>query len=234
MSNVLPRDEGYNGVIVRTDRMQTVLFKDKSVSVDAGISLPKLSRMCATQGLCGLEELSGIPGSIGGAIYGNAGAYGREIADLVQSVVLFDPDSDEIFQLSGKEMCFGYRTSALKSKDLVFLSATLKLETSDVNTVSSAVQTFAEKRRESQPVYLPSLGSAFKRPANDILPWKLIDEAGLRGFRIGYAQISEKHAGFIVNTGNATCSDYLSVVMHVEKCVFEKHKITLEREFEIL
>ena len=234
MSNVLPPDDRYRGVIVRTDLMSHVGFGGNIITAEAGISFPRLSSLCQDMSLSGLEELSGIPGSLGGAIFGNAGAYGKEISDLVIGVRAYDIDSKTIVVLPGERIGFSYRTSALKSSRFVIISAKLGLSFGDKDKIQSKIREISTKRRTSQPVNMPSLGSTFKRPSENVYPWRLIDECGLRGFAIGGAAVSEKHSGFIVNQENATSADYLAVANHVKKVVQDKTKINLEYEFEIL
>lgn len=234
MSNVLPPDDRYRGVIVRTDLMRRVDFQDNIIVAKAGISLPRLSSLCQDMSLSGLEELSGIPGSLGGAIFGNAGAYGREISDLVIDVSAYDIDCKTVVEIPSEKLGFGYRTSAFKASQLVILSARLGLTFGDKDKIQTKIREISTKRRNSQPMGKPSLGSTFKRPSENIYPWRLIDECGLRGFSIGGAAISEKHAGFIVNQGNATSADYLAVASYVKNTVQEKTGVNLEYEFEIL
>ena len=234
MSNVLPSDDRYRGVIVRTDLMSHVDFQGNIITVEAGISLPRLSSLCQDMSLSGLEELSGIPGSLGGAIFGNAGAYGREISDLVIDVSAYNIDSKTVVEIPSEMLGFGYRTSAFKASRLVILSAKLGLTFGDKDKIQTKIREISTKRRNSQPMGKPSLGSTFKRPSENIYPWRLIDECGLRGFSIGGAAISEKHAGFIVNQGNATSADYFAVASYVKNTVQEKTGVNLEYEFEIL
>ena len=234
MSNILPPDDRYRGVIVRTDLMNRLNVYDNVVTADAGISLPRLSSLCRDMSLSGLEELSGIPGSLGGAIFGNAGAYGREISELVINVSAYDLNSETVVEIPSERLGFGYRTSAVKTSRLVILSARLGLTFDDKDKIQTKIRKISTKRRNSQPMGMPSLGSIFKRPSENIYPWRLIDECGLRGFSIGGAAISEKHAGFIVNLGNATSADYLAVASYVKNTVQEKTGVDLEYEFEIL
>ena len=234
MSNVLPPDDRYRGVIVRTDLMNRVDFQGNIITAEAGISLHRLSSLCQDMSLSGIEELSGIPGSLGGAIFGNAGAYGREISDLVIDVSAYDIVSKTVFEIPSEKLGFGYRTSAFKASRLVILSARLGLTFDNKDKIQTKIREISSKRRNSQPMGMPSLGSTFKRPSENVYPWRLIDECGLRGFSIGCAAISEKHAGFIVNLGNATSADYFAVASYVKNIVQEKTGVNLEYEFEIL
>lgn len=234
MTNVLPGDNFYDGVVIKTDRLNGFFINNDKINVSSGVSLPRLSRIAAEASLMGLEKLSGIPGSVGGAISGNAGAYGREISELVISVRVLDMDTGSVHIFKSEDMSFAYRSSLVDGKDYVILSAELGLTPSDRCWIYSAMRRYSHMRRESQPVDKPSLGSVFKRPSPCVYPWKLIDGVGLRGFRIGDAQVSEKHAGFIINLGNAKSSDFLSVVEQVEQSVFSTYGIRLSREFKIL
>jgi UDP-N-acetylmuramate dehydrogenase len=234
MSNVLPPDEGYRGVIIRTDRFDKVKCDGNRVIADMGISLPCLCGICRDMELSGIEELSGIPGSLGGAIYGNAGAYGREISDLINSVLVYDLESCRCYEISVREIDFGYRNSSFKTRPIVILSAELSLRYGDKNEIYARMRKIAEARRSSQPSGKPSLGSSFKRPEVNIYPWQLIDGCGLRGYRVGDAAVSQKHAGFIVNEESATTQDYLAVADRIQTSVKEKYGITLEREFELM
>lgn len=234
MSNVLPAKEHYSDVIIRTDRMDEFRLEGNNLIASAGISLPRLSKILAGASLSGFEALSGIPGSLGGAIRGNAGAYGREISELLTLIRVYDPNKMETYDIRPSELDFGYRKSSVGYRGLIVLSAHIRGVHSDFDKICSSMRSIASKRRSSQPVDKPSLGSVFKRPGEDIYPWKLISDAGLRGYRLGDAQISEKHSGFIVNLGKATARDYLSVVERAEKLVSEKYGINLEREFELM
>ena len=234
MSNVLPPDEKYTPLIIKTDLLNAISVNDQSVTLHAGVSIPRLSAMLTSAGLSGLEPLSGIPGSIGGAILGNAGAFGREISELVEYVTVFDKSEESIIRIAPNVAEFGYRNSVFKRLPIVIFQVKLKLTRSDTQSVSAEVERYKAIRREKQPVGTPSLGSTFKRPKDGIYAAKLIDECGLKGFSIGGAQISEKHAGFIVNRGGASAKDYLAIADYAQKCVKNKFGIGLEREVEIL
>ena len=234
MSNVLPPDKIFDGVIIRTDRISQISLIDSCLEADAGASLPFLAKITADTGLSGLEELSGIPGSIGGAVRGNAGAFGREISHMISSVTIYDCTSFTIEQLSYDQIDFGYRYSSLMRDDIVILSVRLTLSPSDSVSIKALIQQCRERRIATQPVGQASLGSTFKRPAKDISAAKLIDDCGLKGKGMGGAKISEKHAGFIVNCGGATAADYLRLADYAKNKVFEKFGINLEREIEVI
>ena len=229
MSNVLPPDGNYSGVIIKTDKMSDVRINGDKIIVCAGAPLPFFAYKAS-----GLEELSGIPGSLGGAIVGNAGAFGREISDLVLSVSCYDGQNDEIITLSNEECDFSYRYSAFKENGLVILSAELSLISATSEKTKSRIEEVRRARSLTQPVGEKSLGSTFKRTADGISAAMLIDKCGLKGYSIGGAQISTKHAGFIVNTGLATASDYISLMEYARRKVKEKFNITLNEEIEII
>ena len=234
MSNVLPPDEEFCGVIIRTDRLDFVNVEGESIFVGAGVSLPRIARIFANLGLSGFEELAGIPGSSAGAVIGNAGAFGREISDVCASARCFMLDEETVEKISPQDMGFDYRTSNFKNANCLVLSSEFKGKCSFASDVFARMRLCKEKRCKSQPIDKPSLGSTFKKPSQEISAGELIDKCGLKGFAIGGAMISEKHAGFIVNTGNATAGDYISVADHAQKNVLEKFSIRLKKEIEIL
>ena len=180
MSNSLPPDTNYDGLIIRTDLLSRRIIRGRFVEVGAGLSLPLLAKLTADGGLSGFEELSGIPGSLGGAIRGNAGAYGREISDLISRVTIYNCRTSSIENIRADKICFQYRSSSLIDDEIIILSARLSLVRSDKNSTNSLIQAFREKRTASQPVGQPSLGSTFKRPRKDLSAARLIDECGLK------------------------------------------------------
>lgn len=234
MSNVLPSDKKYEGVILSTDKLKSYKIEDNYVRVSSGVSLPFLSKTTAEHGLSGFEKMCGIPGSVGGSVYGNAGAFGTEISDILEEVKIYDCDADSVFHLKGSDCGFTYRSSLLKGKNIVIISAGFRLTKSDLKTVKEKMRECSLIRRSTQPVGIPSLGSAFKRTAQNISAAKLIDGCGLKGFKIGGASVSSKHAGFIVNLGNSTAEDYLRVADYVSDRVFEKYGVNLEKEIEVM
>lgn len=234
MSNVLPPDDKYKSVVIKTDLLRDIYISENTVVADVGISLPVLARNLADSGLSGTEELSGIPGSLGGAIFGNAGAFGREISDLVKNVEIYDPEKDTFETLSHQNAEFIYRGSLFTNKHFVILSATLDLCARSSDEIRSRMEHFLSARKQNQPSGEPSLGSVFKRPYEDLSAAQLIDRCGLKGYSIGGATVSEKHAGFIVNKGGATSKDYLDLANCVEDRVYEKFGIKLQKEIEIL
>ena len=234
MSNLLIARDYYNGVIIKTDLMRDYSVNKEYVKVSAGVSLPLLAVITSKAGLSGLEELSGIPGCIGASIRGNAGAFGREIGDVIRSVSAYDRRQKQIIYFTRDHIAFSYRSSSFMSEDIIVLDAELSLVSSSKESIQRRMEHFRRVRASTQPKGVPSLGSTFKRPAKDISAAKLIDDCGFRGYRIGNAKISEKHAGFIVNCGGATASDYLTLADFVSNGVAKKFGINLEKEVEIL
>ena len=234
MSNVLPPDEKYDGVIIKTDKMRSAEVFGEYVMCDAGVALPHLAAIAREAALSGLEELAGIPGSVGGAAVGNAGAFGREVSDVFVSARCYFPKDDFACVLHANDVSFDYRKSDLQKSDCLVLSCVFRLKTSNTTIVKTRMDEFRRLRNMSQPTGYPSLGSTFKRPCVGCSAGKLIDECGLKGFAIGGAIISEKHAGFIVNAGNASASDYIKLSEYAAACVKSKFGICLQREIEIM
>lgn len=234
MSNVLPPDEKYHKIVIKTDRLLGVFQDDNIITVSAGESIPALSKIMLKCELSGIEELSGIPGSIGGAIVGNAGAFGRKVSDILWDVEYYDCSQDEVKTIRKDQANFTYRSSIFKTKPYVILSARFVMEKGTYERIRANMQEIARIRREKQPYGLPSLGSVFKRPGEGLFAAKMIDECGLRGYRIGDAEISSKHAGFIVNLGNATSNEFLVLSRYAKKQVLLKFGVKLTEEIEIL
>ena len=233
-TNLLVADGGLDAVVVRLGEAisEAGLLPGDRVRAGAGISLAKLAVFAADAGLSGLEFAHGIPGSLGGAVFMNAGAYGGEMKDVLQSAELALPDGT-VREVPAQELELSYRHSALEGSGALVTAATLKLTPAQPEDIRARMRELMEKRRASQPLDLPSAGSTFKRPAGGYAA-ALIDQAGLKGFAIGGAQVSEKHAGFVVNRGGATFEDVLRLMAHIEKTVFEKSGIRLEPEVRIL
>ncbi|MBO5973127.1 MAG: UDP-N-acetylmuramate dehydrogenase, partial [Clostridia bacterium] len=203
------------------------------VTVSAGTQLAVLAQACAEHSLTGLEFAHGIPGTVGGAVMMNAGAYGGEIGGVLVSTRYCTPEG-EIRTLSAEEHGFGYRTSFFKTHpEYLILSAEFELRQGDRDEIKNTMAELARRRRESQPLDKPSAGSTFKRPEG-YFAGKLIEDCSLKGFTIGGAQVSQKHAGFVINAGGATCSDVLELCAHIQKTVYERFGVMLEREIKIL
>jgi len=231
-SNLLVRDEGVRGVVVRVRRaLDRVEVQGSVVRTGGGASLPMVANLAASRGLAGLEFAAGIPGTVGGAIVMNAGWHEHEIGPVVREVEFLDPEGRT--EVLPREACaFGYRRSALRGRPGVVLGAVLILSPDDPAAVRARLDAYAASRRMNQPTELPSCGSVFLKPEGDFAG-RLIDEAGLKGCRIGDVQVSPKHANFFVNLGRATAADALALIERVEREVEERFGVRLAREVEI-
>ena len=235
-TNILFPDEGLENIfIIGTERMTNMyLLPDGCIYAEAGVSLAKLASFACQNSLTGLEFASGIPGSVGGGIMMNAGAYGGELKDTVQSVVTYYLPEQKLYETAGEDCQFGYRTSIFqKIGGNAILSAVFKLKEGNPEEISAKMRELNERRRDKQPLDLPSAGSAFRRPEGYYAA-ALIEECGLKGYKVGGAQVSEKHAGFVVNTGSATSHDVYDLMMHVRNTVYEKKQVELKPEIIIL
>lgn len=232
-SNLLVADEGFSGVVVKlSDYFNHARIEGNQIVAEAGILLSTLSKQIAKASLIGFEFASGIPGTVGGAITMNAGAYDGEMKDCVVSVKVLTGDG-EVKNFSNEEMNFGYRMSDVKKYGYIVLEATYHLEMGDPEAIKEKTRDFTERRTSKQPLTLPSAGSMFKRPPG-YYAGKLIDDSGLRGARIGDAQVSEKHCGFVVNRGKATCKEVLDLIKMVQKVVMDNYGVMLETEVRYL
>lgn len=228
-SNLLVGDKGYSGIILQiSDRMNEVTVEDDRIRVQAGALLSQVSKAALEHGLTGLEFASGIPGTIGGGVVMNAGAYGGEMKQVVERVTVMDKQG-ETLELLAEDMEFGYRTSVIKNRPFIVLEVCLKLCRGDKEEISLKMEELARRRREKQPLEFASAGSTFKRP-DGYFAGKLIMDAGLRGYSIGGARVAEKHCGFVVNTGKATAADVAEVIQEVRDRVKDKFGVTLEPE----
>ena len=210
------------------------LLPDGALYAEAGVSLSKLASFAQQNGLAGLEFASGIPGTVGGGTIMNAGAYGGELKDAIESVVcLYVPDQ-RLYELTREQCAFAYRSSLFKKLGgCLVLSVVFRLEKGDGEAIAAKMRELNERRRDKQPLDLPSAGSAFKRPEGYYAA-ALIDEAGLKGYTVGGAQVSEKHAGFVVNIGGATSHDVYDLMMHVRNTVYREKGVQMEPEIIIL
>lgn len=232
-SNLLVGDRGFRGVVLSVYRaFQGIEIDHETVRVKAGTLLTTLTGKLLEEALTGMEFASGIPGTVGGAVMMNAGAYGGEMKDIVREVTVLTPEG-EIRCLSAEEMKFGYRTSVVKEKEYIVLSAVLKLKKGNPEEIRAKMQELKAKRIEKQPLEYPSAGSTFKRPEG-YFAGKLIMDAGLAGKRVGGAQVSEKHCGFVVNTKDATAADVRALMGQIQKTVEEKYGVRLEPEVRFL
>lgn len=233
-SNILVSDKGFRGVVVCLAKgMDEIKVEGNFIRAGAGAKLSKVAAVAMENSLSGLVFASGIPGSIGGAVVMNAGAYGGEMKDVIKEVTLLDEESGEIVTLTCDEMDFSYRHSVCKEKTYMVLSALIELAEGDKEVIKLEMAELAKKRREKQPLEYPSAGSTFKRPEG-FFAGKLIEDSGLRGYRVGDAQVSEKHCGFVINKGNATANDILTLMKDVENIVKEKFGVVLEPEVCII
>ncbi len=232
-SNLLVSDKGLRGAVVKIgEKFGSVSINNDIITAESGVLLSTLSKMAAREGLTGMEFASGIPGSLGGAVTMNAGAYGGEMKDIVEWVEILDQDLN-IKRLKNDEMKFMYRKSIIEPGKHIVLRCCIRLKKGNKDEIDNKMAELAEKRRSKQPLHLPSAGSTFKRPEG-YFAGKLIEDAGLRGFSIGGAQVSTLHCGFVVNNGDATAKDVYDLIRHVQKTVFEKFNVMLEPEVKIL
>lgn len=232
-SNLLVGDRGFRGVVINImDNMNDIKVDGGVIKAQAGAMLIKVSRAARDNSLTGLEFASGIPGTIGGAIYMNAGAYGGEMKDVVTQVTAMDAEG-EIYTFGTDELEFSYRHSVIQQRDLIVLDVTMKLAAGDQKIIDDRMSELAVARRTKQPLEYPSAGSTFKRPEG-YFAGKLIMDAGLRGYRVGDAQVSEKHCGFVVNRGNATADDVIKLIDDVKVKVSEEYDVVLEPEVRMI
>ena len=232
-SNMLVSDKGIPGAVVRfAQPYSRMRIQGSCVTAEAGISLASLAASCGRAGLSGLEALSGIPGSLGGALYMNAGAYGGEIKDVVSSVRALNADG-ELCTIDRRDCCFGYRSSIFSRVGFVALSAELQLSPKNPDLIREDMLEYNRRRKEKQPLSYPSAGSFFKRPEGHFAG-KLIEDAGLKGFSVGDAEISDKHAGFVVNKGSATAMDVYHLMEAVQEKVYDMFGVHLEPEVQFL
>ncbi len=236
-SNVLVSDAGISGVVFQMSAQFSALsYEEKQeqiyVTAEAGALLGRIGQAVYQEGLTGFEWAAGIPGTIGGAVYMNAGAYGGEMKDIVTSVTILDKDLT-YKTLTVQELALGYRQSVLMKEEAYVVSVTFALQKGDKAAIKARMEELMHKRLEKQPLNYPSAGSTFKRPEG-YFAGKLIEDAGLRGFRVGGAQVSEKHCGFVINEKNATAKDIYDLTNEVRDIVEDKFGVTLEREIRLL
>lgn len=238
-SNTLFKDSGYEGVVIKlaSGSFDKVSFEEKDgkykVTAGTAILLSSLARMILEESLTGFEFASGIPGSLGGAVFMNAGAYGGEMKDIVTSVKVVSPDGMEERIFTAEEMEFSYRHSALEENGYIAVEVTMELEKGDKEAISAAMKELMQKRNSKQPVNYPSAGSTFKRPAG-YFAGKLIEDAGLKGTSVGGAEVSTLHSGFVINKGGATATDILELIALVQNRVYDEFGVMLEPEVRII
>lgn len=232
-SNLLVADEGYPGFVVKlTGEFEEIREVDRRLEAGSACLLSRLSNALVGRGLTGLEFASGIPGSVGGAVTMNAGAYGGEMAQVLEEVTFLDEEG-ELRTIPASECGFGYRKSIFSGRRCLILRACFRLEQGDGSVIKARMDELAARRREKQPLEYPSAGSMFKRPPGHFAA-ALIDQCGLKGLAVGGAQVSEKHAGFVVNRGGATCADVLELVRRVREEVLRQTGVELEMEVKVL
>lgn len=232
-SNLLIQDSGFDGVIIAIDNLlSNVEIRGNEIVAQAGAKLSKIAVAALNNSLTGFEFAHGIPGNLGGAVTMNAGAYGGEMKDVLKWVKVVNAKG-EIETLDAKQLELGYRTSVIIKKNFVVLEACMELAYGDKDEIEKQMNNLMKQRREKQPLEYPSAGSTFKRPAG-YFAGKLIQDTGLKGYRVGGAMVSEKHSGFVVNYDNATASDIIQLMKDVRKKVYEQFKVELEPEVKIL
>ena len=230
-SNILVGDDGVDGVVLALfNTFSDYEIKDNVITAQAGMSLIKLAVIALREGLTGLEFASGIPGSVGGAVYMNAGAYDGQMKDVVTSVTVLD-EAGNIRILGRDELDMGYRTSAVAKNNMIVLQVVIELKSGDKEQIKARMNQLSELRKQKQPLEYPSAGSTFKRPEG-YFAGKLIADAGLKGYSIGGAAVSEKHAGFVVNMGGATAKDVVELTDYIKKRIIEQFGVTLELEIK--
>ncbi len=231
-SNLLVADKGIRGLVIKlSGGFDKAEVTGNTIKCEAGILLSKLASIAKKNSLTGVEFASGIPGTLGGAVYMNAGAYGGEMKDVVKSVTYLE--NEEVKTATSDMLDFGYRKSMFSGKDMIILSVELELEKGDIDEITAKMEDFKERRTSKQPLSMPSAGSTFKRPQG-YFAGKLIEDSGLKGFAIGGAMVSEKHSGFVINTGDAKAQDVIDLIEHIKKTVFEKFGVRLETEVKTL
>lgn len=235
-SNILVLDKGIKGIVIKTN-LKEIKIENKEnenieITVDDGVQLGFLAQKLLKEEITGFEELSGIPGTIGGAIVMNAGAHGKEMKDIVTEITAIDY-SGNIHIFTNEQAKFEYRNSIFSTGEYIILQVKLLLKKGNKEEIKLKMNEYAQYRKEKQPIEYPSAGSTFKR-GTDFVTAKLIDDAGLKGYSIGGAKVSEKHAGFVINTGNATAKDIIELVKYVQDKVYEKFGKKIELEIKIL
>lgn len=236
-SNILVLDSGIKGIVLKIN-LNNIEIEEKEkneqleVVVSSGVKMAMLAQKLLQNEITGFEELAGIPGTIGGAVKMNAGAHGKEMKDIVKTVKIMDYNGDEK-ELKNEDLEFGYRTSIFKNKKYIITQVKLILDKGNKEEIQEKMNKYANLRKENQPLEYPSAGSTFKR-GNGFITAKLIDEAGLKGYSIGDAMVSNKHAGFVINKGNATSQDILELVKHIKKEVKNKFNEDIELEIEVI
>lgn len=232
-SNLLVKDEGYDGAIVEVDKkISEIDVRGEEIIVEAGAKLSKVATIAMENDLAGFEFAHGIPGNMGGAVVMNAGAYGGEMKDVLKWVKVVDQNG-EIQTLENEELELGYRTSRVMKEKMIVLEACIKLDLGVMGDIAEVMALLMSKRKASQPLEYPSAGSTFKRPEG-YFAGKLVQDAGMKGYRVGDAMVSDKHSGFVINCGNATATEVIQVIKDVQAKVKEDFGVDLEPEVRII
>lgn len=231
-SNILVRDGGFRGVVLSLKNVKNIYVDGEKIEAECGVILKEVSDKAIENSLTGFEFACGIPGTIGGAVFMNAGAYDGEISKVIESAEVIDENCN-IIRLSREELDFGYRSSLVMKKGYTVLSAVFKLEKGQVKTIKELIEDLTNKRESKQPLEYPSVGSTFKRPTG-YFAGKLIQDAGLKGYSIGGAAVSEKHSGFVINKGNATAKDITDLIKHIQDEVKKQFGVDLHPEVRII
>ena len=231
-SNLLVSDQGYQGVVISTEKLDHCQVEGNQIRAGAGVKLARMAKQALEHGLAGLEFAAGIPGTVGGALVMNAGAYGSEMKNVLVDAVLLTKDG-AVIRRTGEELELGYRTSVIAKKGYIVLEAVLELQKGEKEKIQAVMDDLKERRVTKQPLEYPSAGSTFKRPEG-YFAGKLIQDAGLRGFQVGGAQVSEKHCGFVINKDQATASDVMNLMNQVSDKVYEEFGVRLQPEVKRL
>ncbi|MCE4955864.1 UDP-N-acetylmuramate dehydrogenase [Macrococcoides caseolyticum] len=231
-SNIIIRDGGIRGIVISLLGLTDVQVEVDTIIASSGAAIIDVSKIARDHHLTGLEFACGIPGSVGGAVFMNAGAYGGEIKDVLESATVINEDG-EIITLTNEQLQLDYRSSIIQTEHYVVLEATFKLTRGDINVIQSQMDILTERRVDKQPLEYPSCGSVFRRPPGHFAG-QLIQEAGLQGHRIGGVEVSKKHAGFIVNVDNGTATDYEQMIAYVKEKVFENSGVELHPEVRVI
>jgi len=231
-SNLIVGDKGIRGVVICLKKMDSIKVCGDEIYAEAGAILSRVSSAAVGASLTGTEFSSGIPGSVGGAVFMNAGAYDHEMKEIIKAVQYMDMQGN-FYEISGEKCEFGYRISKFAKGAYIILGCTLKLKPGNVDEIKAQIADYTQRRVSKQPIEKPSAGSTFKRPTG-YFAGGLIEQAGLKGYSVGGAQVSEKHAGFVINTGGATAEDVLNLIDYIKKTVFEMSGVVLEPEVKMI
>ena len=232
-TNLLISDDGIRGAVIKLgEKISAISLEGNKIIAESGALLSTISKLAAENSLSGLEFANGIPGSVGGAVTMNAGAYGCEIKDVLERVEVLDSDL-QLKVLDNKQMEFGYRKSIINKGLHIVTKVFFNLKKGNSYEIKKYMEELNEKRQTKQPINLPSAGSVFKRPEGHFAG-KLIEDAGLKGMTIGHAQVSDKHCGFIINKGNASAKDIYNLINHIQKTVYERYGVKLETEVKLI